>query len=54
MSRQNMGTLSNKLGRRVLPNFISVTDEPKRKEWNKTRFIGGFTIDVTRGKDDEC
>lgn len=45
MSQQNMGTLSNKLGRRVLPNFISVTDEPNRKEWNKIRLIGGFTID---------
>ncbi|MGQ9665533.1 MAG: metallopeptidase TldD-related protein [bacterium] len=45
MPRQNMGILSNRLGRRVLPNFISVTDEPNRKEWNNIRLIGGFTID---------
>lgn len=45
MPRQNMGILSNRLGRRVLPNFISVTDEPNRKEWNNIRLIGGFAID---------
>lgn len=45
MSRQNLGMFSNRLGKRVLPNFISVYDKPNIKEWDNVRLVGGFTID---------
>jgi len=43
--KQNLGMLSNRLGRRVVPNFISAFDNPSLKEWNNISLIGGFSID---------
>ncbi len=45
ISRPNTGILSDRLGRRVVPNFISAFDDPELKQWNNVPVIGGYSID---------
>jgi len=45
LPKQNLGILSNKLHKRILPEFISVFDEPNLKVYNGRRLIGSFSID---------
>jgi len=35
-----MGKLAGKIKRRVLPQFVTVTDEPRREDWNGTKLAG--------------
>ncbi len=45
LPKQNLGILSNKLHKRILPEFISVFDEPNLKVYNGRPLIGSFSID---------
>jgi hypothetical protein len=37
--------LKNSLGRRILPTFISITDDPLTQEFKSIRLVGGYKID---------
>jgi len=37
--------LKNSLGRRILPTFISITDDPLTQEFKSVRLVGGYKID---------
>lgn len=41
----NSNPLANKLGRRVLPTFLSVVDNPLAKYFNGVELFGGFEVD---------
>lgn len=41
----NSNPLENKLGRRVLPTFLSVTDDPLAKFYDGVELFGGFEVD---------
>ncbi len=43
--KANFGVFANRLNKRILPEFISVYDDPELKEYNGIPLIGGFTID---------
>lgn len=45
LMKENLGLLSNRLNKRVLPEFISVFDDPNLKEYNGIRLVGGFGVD---------
>ncbi|MGB9721160.1 MAG: metallopeptidase TldD-related protein [bacterium] len=45
LPKQNLGILSNRLNKRILPEFISVYDDPGLKLYNGKPLIGGFSID---------
>ncbi|MCX7994177.1 MAG: metallopeptidase TldD-related protein [candidate division WOR-3 bacterium] len=45
VSKENLGLFSNRLGRRILPEFISVFDDPNLKGYNDIKTIGGFSVD---------
>ena len=39
------GNLAGKMGRRVLPDFIDVQDDPTLETWDGKELIGAFTVD---------
>jgi len=39
-------TLQNKIGARVLADFLSVTDDPTKISFNETVLVGGFPVDA--------
>ncbi len=41
----NLGALSDRMGRKVLPEFMSAYDDPGLKRWGEVNLVGGFTID---------
>ncbi|MEO0128021.1 MAG: metallopeptidase TldD-related protein [candidate division WOR-3 bacterium] len=43
--KANFGVFANRLNKRILPEFISVYDDPELKEYNGIPLIGGFSID---------
>ncbi|MEO0106697.1 MAG: metallopeptidase TldD-related protein [candidate division WOR-3 bacterium] len=43
--KTNLGIFANRLNKRILPEFISVYDDPDLKEYNSIPLIGGFSID---------
>ncbi len=43
--KSNFGLLSNRLNKRILPEFISVFDDPNLREYKEIPLIGGFSID---------
>jgi TldD protein len=38
-------SLSEKLGARILPDFLNVTDDPTRREYDGTILLGSYTVD---------
>ena len=44
-SAQNLSRLQERLGARVLPKFLSVIDDPTRKEYEGTLVVGASAID---------
>ncbi len=45
LSKENFGILTTRLNKRILPEFISVFDDPGLREYKGTPLIGGFSID---------
>ncbi|MEO0160838.1 MAG: metallopeptidase TldD-related protein [candidate division WOR-3 bacterium] len=43
--KHNLGLLSNRLGKRLLPEFIFSYDDPDLKEYNGIPLIGGYAVD---------
>jgi len=44
-NRENMGILCEKLGKRVMPEFLSAYDDPHLTVWNQIPLVGHFSID---------
>ncbi len=42
---KDMGTLTKRIGRRVLPDFLEAYDDPTLSEWNGEPLIGHFLVD---------
>jgi TldD protein len=40
-----VGKLAGKVKRRVLPQFVTITDEPRREDWNGTKLAGYQLVD---------
>uniref|UniRef100_A0A7C6AGG2 Metalloprotease TldD/E C-terminal domain-containing protein n=1 Tax=candidate division WOR-3 bacterium TaxID=2052148 RepID=A0A7C6AGG2_UNCW3 len=45
LPKQNLGILSNRLNKRILPEFISAFDDPNLKVYNGKTLVGSFSID---------
>jgi len=41
----SLGKLSGKLEKRIMPSFISITDEPSRQYWEGERLLGYLNVD---------
>jgi TldD protein len=43
--KSGMGGLCGRIGRKVLPDFICVYDDPALREWHGVPLLGGFLVD---------
>lgn len=44
-NQENLGSLTGRIGRKVMPDFLSAYDDPNLIEWGKTALFGHFSID---------
>ncbi len=45
LSQLGLGAFADRIGSRVLPEFLDVTDDPRSKDWRGTRLLGGQSVD---------